>query len=68
MDKQADHAGLINVRSEVQKREIIEEIMLGREEIAGILQRNLKMREELKLLQRDNKEILLNEFGSQRAA
>lgn len=34
----------------MQKREIVEEISMGKEEITGILQRNLKMREEIKLL------------------
>ncbi len=50
MDHYARHAGLINVRNDVQKREIVEGIMMGKEEIAGIISRNLKMREEIKLL------------------
>ncbi|CAD8130613.1 unnamed protein product [Paramecium sonneborni] len=68
MDHYARHAGLKNVRSDVQKREIVEGILMGKEEIAGIIQRNLKMREEIKLLQKDNKEILINEFQSYRSS
>ncbi|CAD8164435.1 unnamed protein product [Paramecium pentaurelia] len=68
MDHYARHAGLINVRSDVQKREILEGILMGKEEISGIIQRNLQMREEIKLLQKDNKEILINEFQSYRSS
>ncbi|KAM3133078.1 hypothetical protein pb186bvf_014795 [Paramecium bursaria] len=66
MDHYAKHAGLINIRNDVQKREIIEGILMAKEQIAGIIARNLKMREEIKFVQRDQKEVLMNEYATQR--
>jgi predicted NAD/FAD-binding protein len=53
----ADHAGLINVRTDENKQEIKENALLSFEDLTSSIQKNLSTREDIKLVQRDEKSI-----------
>ncbi len=55
----APHAGMIDVRSDENKREIYETAIISSEDVTGAFSRNLQSREELKLYQKD----LKSQFG-----
>jgi len=52
IEEYAVHSGLINVRTDMQKNEIMEGRLMAKEEAVAIISRNMQMREELKLYQK----------------
>lgn len=57
------HAGLIMVRTDAQQREIVEARDMSKEELVGMLTRNMQMREEIKLFQKYINNYQLNTLG-----
>lgn len=62
MEEFAQHAGMINVRSEENLKEFIDGFKMQNEDLAGMFARNIYLREQLKLYQKDLKTTRLVEL------
>lgn len=62
----AQHAGLIDIRSAENKKEIFENAVMTGEDLTATISRSIQLREEYKLYQRDQKQIVLNDVDASR--